>query len=129
MPTRASVVNYHNTRGKGAQRLGSAAPSASEGTQEREALLGDGCNRWLGCRPLPLIDIVTECAVYGIGVGKQLVEVGVDDGDVRAFIAIPLGVLAPGAGTDEFRGVFGSEIFFVTAHKLGALGGSFAVQR
>lgn len=83
----------------------------------------------LGCRSLTLIDIVAEGAIDGVGVGKQLVEVGVDDGDVRALVAIPLGVLAPGAGTDEFRGVFGSEIFFVTAHKPGALGGSFAVQR
>jgi hypothetical protein len=85
-------------------------------------------NRWLGCRPLTLINIVAEGAIDGVGVGKQLVEVGIDDGDVRALIAIPLGVLAPGTGTDEFRGVFGSEILFVTAHKLGVLGGSIAVQ-
>lgn len=89
--------------------------------------MGDDCNRWLGCRPLALINIVAEGAVDGVGVGKQLVEVLVDEGDIRAFIPVTLGVLAPGAGADEFRGVFGSEIFFVTAHKPGALGGDVFV--
>jgi len=53
------------------------------------------------------------------------VEIGIDEGNVCPFVPISLGVLAPGAGTDEFRGLFGSQILVFITHRLGVPGGSF----
>jgi hypothetical protein len=78
--------------------------------------------RWLGCRPFRR-EVFTERPIDGVGIGKDLVQIWIDENDVRAF-AVTLRVLATDTRLDQLLGVLVSERVLVTVHMLSAPAGS-----